>query len=139
MGGASDNAIFLSITLNRNQAQESLPYVTIPLSNTRSVWIYALTNLILLFFAIYSHQKKLRFPLLVSQGFMLLSFWFTWVLSPTQQRMAIFYGGEGGTWILGTLMVCAFYHRVPLRQWTLIRPALLFCGALGVVERFCLY
>jgi Zn-finger nucleic acid-binding protein len=119
-----------------SRAAVPLPFVTLRLSYTRSVWIYVITNLILLFLANYSHHQKLRFPLLISQGFMFLSFWFTWVLSPTQQNMAITYGGEGGTWILGTLLACAFFHQVPVRQWALIRPVLLFCGAYGMVQRF---
>ena len=70
---------------------------------------------------------------------MLLQFKMTWAQSATQAKMLFTLGGLTGEYLLSTLLVLAYFYRLPLPRWDFFRYLALMAGTYVLASAWWLW
>jgi len=107
-----------------------LPWGWTPVEPVHSNFVYAgLLALFVLLFAAGVKERKI-WPMLIAVAGAGLQYWMTWRLSDDRKNFWMIFGGVGGEFVLSTLLMMAFWLRLPDKfKWGAVRYLFFLIGA----------
>ncbi|WP_448573237.1 hypothetical protein [Trichothermofontia sp.] len=114
-----------------------LPFGWTSWSEQRSLFVYLGIVFLLGLMAHAGWREKLRWPIILAGGIALLQFVMTWLLPQSVIECWLVFGGIGGEFYLSTLVMIAFYMRLPDRwRWDFWRYVALVIAASSFWKNF---